>query len=187
MLDAFSKAAAWDPIGLASVEPTSYSDRLKAELKVIRAGVRAVVEGAQGIPTTRADTAAELVACLREVMQEQRDELDAAQRELKNHQKTIVMLQEERRRYSAQHQLPVSSPPPQAPPPPPAAPPPPPSQPPVQSAAAASANEAPAAAVEAAAAAAAATVALAAPGAVQRRAGKRATPARRRGSRWRPR
>ena len=40
MLDAFSKAAAWDPMGVAADKPSSYADRLKAELKTLRAGVR---------------------------------------------------------------------------------------------------------------------------------------------------
>ena len=100
MFDAISKAATWDPVGLAADEPTSYSDRLKQELKLLRAGVRSVVEASQGIPTTKVDDSAALVACLKEVMQEQRDEADAAQREIKNLQRTISMLQEERRRYS---------------------------------------------------------------------------------------
>lgn len=126
MLDAFSKAAAWDPMGVAADEPSSYADRLKAELKTLRAGVRAVVEGAQGIPTTRADDASSLLACLREVMQEQRDEMETMQRDAKNLQTTISMLQEERRRYSVQPSPGASSPAPPAaaqPPPPPTAPP----------------------------------------------------------------
>ena len=102
MFDAITKAAAWDPMGVAADEPSSFADRLKQELKLLRAGVRSVVEGAQGIPTTRSDDAASLVACLKEVMQEQRDEADANQREVKNLQKAIAMLQEDRRRREAQ-------------------------------------------------------------------------------------
>ena len=41
MFDALSKAATWDPIGVAAEEPTSYTDRLKKDLVTIRAGVRA--------------------------------------------------------------------------------------------------------------------------------------------------
>ena len=76
MLETITRIAAWDPMGISNEEPASYSDRLKLELKTLRAGVRSVVESAQGIPTTRADDAASLIACLREVMQEQRDEAE---------------------------------------------------------------------------------------------------------------
>lgn len=122
MFDAISKAAAWDPLGVVTeAEPSSFTDRLKMELKLLRAGVRAVVEGAQGIPMTRADDSAALVASLKEVMLEHRDEVDTAQREIRNLQKTISMLQEERRRYSLEQPSPSqkAAAPTAAPPPPP--------------------------------------------------------------------
>ena len=41
MFDALSKAATWDPMGISPEEPSSLTDRLRAELKTLRAGVRA--------------------------------------------------------------------------------------------------------------------------------------------------
>ena len=39
----------WDPLGLSEEEPSSLTQRLRQELKELRAGVRAIVEANQGL------------------------------------------------------------------------------------------------------------------------------------------
>ena len=85
-----------DPIGLA--EEPSVADRLRSELKILRAGVRRVVESTQGLQAVRAEDSKSLVACLDECMREQREDMDHLQREVQNLRQTVAMLQEERRR-----------------------------------------------------------------------------------------
>ena len=125
MLDGLRAAAAWDPIGLANEEPTSVTDRLRAELKELRAGVRQVVEDNHGMPMERPNDAKGLLGCLNEFLSDQKDEAYERTREISSLRHTISMLQAERRKSVQQPETPaaaadslVASDPPAADPPP---------------------------------------------------------------------
>ena len=98
MLDGLRAAAAWDPIGLANEEPTSVTDRLRAELKELRAGVRQVVEDNHGMPMEKPNDAKGLLGCLNEFLSDQKDEAYERTREISSLRHTIAMLQAERRK-----------------------------------------------------------------------------------------
>lgn len=99
---AFSSAASWDPLGVANDAPASLTEKLRAELRTLRQGVRSVVEGQQGLAAVkRGDDSAALVASLQECMQEQRDEVYDKQRELSSLQQTVAMLQDDRRKLQS--------------------------------------------------------------------------------------
>ena len=96
MLGNLSSWAA-DPLGLVD-EPASITERLRAELKELRAGLRTIIEANQGIPMEKPNDAKGLIGCLEELIQDQKDEMTEKNREVATLRHTVAMLQQERRR-----------------------------------------------------------------------------------------
>ena len=95
-----------DPIGLAAEVPdTGASSSLRNELLTLRAGLRAILDQNQGIAAaTKSDAgdgSALLLSRLEELLRDQRQEVDDAQREAQGLRQIVATLQDERRKYNA--------------------------------------------------------------------------------------
>jgi len=95
-----------DPIGLAAEVPdTGASSSLRNELLTLRAGLRAILDQNQGIAAATkseaGDGSALLLSRLEELLRDQRQEVDDAQREAQGLRQIVATLQDERRKYIA--------------------------------------------------------------------------------------